>query len=161
MENLIQQVISWAEDRNIVHGSDLEKETLKLVSKCGNLANYVAHDEVCTNAIGHCMIQMIIICRMRNINLNECIKSTKNISDQRVINSKFAALLLFKNLGQLAENISTNKNINADMGYLLIYLTAVITSLQLSMKECVEYSFIEIKDLQEIMFDGVLIDQKK
>ena len=41
MEKLIPQVISWAEERNIVRGSDLEKETLKLVYKCGKLAGVV------------------------------------------------------------------------------------------------------------------------
>lgn len=159
MESFIPKVHTWAEERNIINGSNLDKETLKLVSKCGKLINFLDNGEVCTNAIGYCLIQMIIICRMQNITFDACLKFTKAIKDERVADPKIAALLVFKNIGQLAENVSTRKDIKADIGYLLIYLTALTTSLQLSMKECVESSFNEIKDSKEIMFDGVMIDE--
>lgn len=159
MEKLIPQIIAWAEETNIVHGSNLDKETLKLVHRCGELARFINNQEICTNAIGHCMMQMIIICRMRNTTLDKCLEFTKTIKDERVTDPKIASIMVLKTLGELANHITTNKDIKAQIGYLLIYLTALTNSLQLSMKECTESAFKEVKDIKGIMFDGQFIDE--
>ncbi len=159
MENLIKHVITWSEERNIVQGSSLEKETLKLISYLGNLTNFIDNVDICRNGIGHCMIGMIIICRMRNITLDESVKFTKPITDERIADPKLALIMIFKYTGKFAENISTSKDIKADIGYLLIYLTTFATALQLSIKECVEDAFNEIKGSQWVIFDGAVIDK--
>jgi|GEM_PF-5883839 len=159
MENLLKQVITWAEERNIVQGSSLEKETLKLISHLGSLTNFIDNVDICRNGIGHCMIGMIIICRMRNITLDESVRSTKPITDERIAESKLALIMIFKYTGKLAEDISMSKDIKADIGHLLIYLTALANTLQLSTKECVEDAFNEIKGSQWVIFDGVVIDE--
>ncbi len=41
MEGMLQKVIIWAKDRNILEGSHLEMETLSLVSKCGYLTHLI------------------------------------------------------------------------------------------------------------------------
>lgn len=96
-----------------------------------------------------------------NITFDARLKFTKAIKDERVADPKIAAQWFFKNISQLAENVSTRKDIKADIGSLLIYLTSLTTSFQLSMKECFESSFNEIKDSKEIMFDGVMIDESR
>ena len=159
MEKLIPKIIAWAEDRNIVRGSDLEKETLKLVYKCGKLANFMDNKEACNDAIGQCMLQMIIICRMQHITLDECLKFTKSIKDVRVADPTISSILFFKTIGELAEKISTKKDIKTEIGYLLIYMTALTKSLDLSIKECTENAFQQIKDIKGVMFDGELIDE--
>ncbi len=159
MDNLIQQVITWAEDRNIIHGSDLEKETLKLVYKCGELTHFVDNKEACEDAIGECIIQMIILCRMRNITLDECLKYTKTIKDVRVTDPNISSILVFKTIGELAKRVSLKKDIKAEIGYLLIYLTALTHSLQISIKECTETAFRYLENFKGILFNGKFIDE--
>ena len=159
MENLIPKIITWAEERNIVKGSNEERETLKLVYKCGKLIKYLDNGEVCKNAVGQCMVQLIIICHMRHTTLDECLKFTKQIKDDRVAESAIATLMVFKTLGELAENISEKKDIKAEIGYLLIYLTALTNSLNLSIKECTEDAFNEIMSFKGIMFDVKFLDE--
>lgn len=159
MENLIPQIIAWAEERNIVYGSDIEKETLKLVYKCGKLTSFLDNNESCNDAIGHCMLQLIILCRMRNITLGECLEFTKAIKDKRVIDPHHSSLLVFKTIGELAENLSTKQNIKAEIGYLLIYLTALTNSLDISLKDCTEKAFMELQNFKGIMFDGKFLEE--
>ena len=67
--------------------------------------------------------------------------------------------MFFKTIGELAEKISTKKDIKTEIGYLLIYMTALTKSLDLSIKECTENAFQQIKDIKGVMFDGELIDE--
>lgn len=154
MEKLIPRIITWAEERNIIHGSSIEKESLKLVYKCGQLTRFVDNQEDCKDSIGHCMLQMIILSRMQDLTLDQCLKHTKTIKDERVIDPNFTSLLVFKTIGELAEKITDKKNIQVEIGYLLIYLTALTTILNISIKECTEKAFNEIKNFKGIMFDG-------
>lgn len=154
MENLISQVIAWADERNLLLGSDAEKETLKLVYRCGELTDCVAKKEGCNDAIGHCVVQMVIICGMHHVTFDECLKHTQTIKDERVTHPNFSTLLVFKTIGELAKNISTKKDIKAEIGYLLIYLTALAKSLQISIKECTESVYQSLKEFKGILFDG-------
>lgn len=159
MENLIPKIITWAEERNIVRGSNVERETLKLVYKSGKLIKYLDNGEVCINAIGQCIVQLIIICHMRHTTLDQCLNFTKKIKDDRVAESVMATLMVFKTLGELAENISEKNDIKGEIGYLLIYLTALTNSLNLSIKECTEDAYNEIMSYKGIMFDGKFLDE--
>lgn len=159
MENLISRIIAWAEERNIIHGSDLEKETLKLVYKCGKLSRFVDNQEDCKDAIGQCMLQMVILSRMRNLTLDECLKHTKTIKDERVSDPNFSSLLVFKTIGELAENVCEKKNYKTEIGYLLIYLTALTNSLDISIKDCTEKAFKELQEFKGIMFDGKFLEE--
>jgi len=102
---------------------------------------------------------MVIICGMHDITFDECLEYTKTIKDERVAHPTFSSLLVFKTIGQLAKNISTKKDIRAEIGYLLIYLTALAKSLQISLKECTENAYKSLKDFKGIMFDGRFLDE--
>ena len=158
MNVLIPNVIRWAEERNIVKGSTLEKETLKLISELGELTKFIDHVDICRNGIGHSLICMIIICRMKNVTLDQCLEFTKNITDERITEPRVALIMIMKYAGKIAERIYTKKEFKAEMGYLLIYLTAFSNSFQLSMRDCLACAFQDIKEDKSIMFDGGLID---
>lgn len=159
MEKLIPKVIAWAEERNIICGSSIEKETLKLISISSKITNYINHEDICTKSIGRCIVQMIIICRMKNLNLDDCLNFTKTIKDERVAKPLIASIMVFKTIGELAENVSSRKDIKAQIGYLLIYLTALANSLHLSIEECTVNAFKEIEDYKGIVFNGEFVDE--
>ncbi len=64
MDKLIPGIIAWAYEKNILHGSNLEKETLKLIEKCSKLRDFLNDESICAKYIGHCIVQLIIICKM-------------------------------------------------------------------------------------------------
>ena len=69
---------------------------------------------------------------MRNITLDQCIERTRNITDERITDPQVAMIMIMKYVGKLAENISMEKDIKAEIGYLLIYITVLTYTLQLS-----------------------------
>ncbi|MBL8498025.1 hypothetical protein ABF87_12360 [Nitrosomonas sp. JL21] len=172
MEKLIPQVISWAEDRNIVKGSTIEAEVLKLIATCKELTKIVDQDDIvtrlskfienkdiCTSGIGSALIQMIVICRMRNISLYDCVALTKEVTDERLADPQFVLIMTMRYLSELSEHINANEDIKADIGYLLIYLTSLTHILELSPQECMQKAFLEVKNQKYVIFDGEMIQE--
>ncbi|SFF10492.1 MazG-like family protein [Nitrosomonas sp. Nm166] len=159
MNRLIHQVISWAEETNLVHGSDLKTETLKLVVEFGRIAELSYKIDDCCDGIGKCIAEMVIICRMKNVSLNECLEHTQEISDVRIKNLQYVLILMAKYLGNLANNIVMNEDIHINMGYFLIYLTALTRILHYSPGKCLSMAYNELKKRKGIIFDGTFIKE--
>jgi hypothetical protein len=164
MEGLIQKVITCAEERNLVNESDIKTETLKLISKFGEVANSIlnSHDnhiEDCRNFIGRSLVGMIVICRMRNISFYECLKLTQEINDHQITNPTHVMTVIFKEVGDLSKNIASKKDIKTEMGYLLIYVTVLTKIFHYSIHECLEIGYNHLKTQKGIVFDGVFIEE--
>ncbi len=140
-------------------GSAVESETLNLVSTSGRLTNFIDEKDICKHGIGDAVIQMIILCRMRSISIDEGLKFTKKITDERITDPHYALIMIMKYMGELSGHIYKKNDIKTDIGYLLIYMTALANSLELSLEECVEMAFLAIKDEKYIMFDGIRLDE--
>lgn len=159
MKNTILQVIEWAEERNIVYGSNIENETLKLMSTSGKLTNFVDEKDICIQGIGDAIIQMIILCQMKGDSIHEGLKFIRKIKDERIIDPQFSLIMIMKYMGELAGHIYHKNDIRTDIGYLLVYMTALGHSLELPLKECIARAFRLIKDDRYIMFDGSRLDE--
>ncbi|SFF16586.1 hypothetical protein [Nitrosomonas sp. Nm166] len=159
MERLIHKVINWAEESNIVNGSDLKTETLKLVAEFGEMACSINRVKECRKIIGNLMIIMIIICRMKNISLYDCLEFTQEITEKRVTNRRFVLKIMTQHLGKLTHNIIMNEDIGTNMGYLLIYLTALTKILRYSLRDCLEIAYNDIAFQRGVMFDGTFINE--
>ena len=157
MEGLILKVISWAEDTNIIKGSDLRNEALKLTSEYGDLVSCLNQQKDCRDNIGRCLIGMVIICRMRNIFLNDCVLNIKEITDKRIVNRRFVMMTATQYLGRLSRNILKYEDIKFNMGYLFIYLAALTRILDYSLRECIETAYNNLIKTRGIIFDGNFI----
>ena len=159
MENIIPNIINWAEKSNRILGSDLKTETLKLVSELSELSCCINKVGKCPRQVGICLIRMIIICRMKNISLLDCIDFTEEITEKRITNRRYALKEMNRHVGNLAHNIVMNKSIKADIGYLLIYLTILTRIVHYSMRECLILAFNEISSEKGVMFNGKFIQE--
>lgn len=159
MENLIQSVINWAEERNIIKGSSIEKETLKLMGTFGRLSDFINNKNICLHGIGDAVIQLMILCRMRDCFINESLDLTKKITDDRIVDPQISLIMVMKHMGELAEHLYHHRNIKPDMGYLLVYLTAFADGLGYSVKECTEMAFGLIKNEKFIIFNGDRLEE--
>ena len=94
MLNLIQKIEQWANDRNLIEGSDAKSQALKLVSEVGELCDGVLKNRPheIKDGIGDCVVVLTILARQSGMNLEECIAAAYDeIKDRkgRMVNGAF------------------------------------------------------------------------
>jgi NTP pyrophosphatase (non-canonical NTP hydrolase) len=109
VEELIEKVTQWANDRNIIHGATPIKQAYKTLEECGELIESVSRQCVFTdhrnmnnmipfskNAIkddiGDITVTLIIQCAMQGVDFADCLEGAYNeIKDRKgkLINGKF------------------------------------------------------------------------
>lgn len=67
----------WAEDRNLIEGSTTDKQFLKLVEECGELAASLARDKQdgVIDGIGDIVVVLTILAAQRGIKIEGCIEA--------------------------------------------------------------------------------------
>jgi NTP pyrophosphatase (non-canonical NTP hydrolase) len=81
--DLIRQ---WAEDRNLIEGSDLKSQFVKLIEETGELANAIVkqnRDEF-ADAIGDMFVVLTIMAAQNDMAIEDCVASAYNeIKDRK------------------------------------------------------------------------------
>lgn len=84
MEQLTENVLSWAHERNLIQGSDPKSQTLKLMSEAGELADNINKGLDCRDDIGDCIVVLIILAAQKGHSLYECLDIAYNdIKDRK------------------------------------------------------------------------------
>lgn len=84
MKELIQKVINWHKDRNLIDGSDDKSQVLKLVQEVGELSDSVCKDECLLDDIGDMLVVMINICERNHVELKDCLSAAyMDIKDRK------------------------------------------------------------------------------
>ena len=73
MNNLIEKVIQWHRDRNLIDGSDDKSQVLKLLQELGELSDSVCQEQDIQDDIGDMLVVMINICERNNVTLDDCL----------------------------------------------------------------------------------------
>jgi len=70
----------WAEDRNLIHGSDPEKQMGKLHEEVQELVDAIETDnrEEFMDAIGDCIVVLTIMAAQEGIDVEDCIDAAWN-----------------------------------------------------------------------------------
>ena len=74
MFDLINNVIDWARERNLIEGSDSKTQCLKLISEVGELADSINKQKNVADDIGDCLVVLIIIATQNNLHINDCLE---------------------------------------------------------------------------------------
>lgn len=74
VNTLEQLILMWAEERNIIRGSEPNAQFLKLTEELGELAHGLCRgdDDEIKDAIGDMMVVLSIMCGQMNTSLAEC-----------------------------------------------------------------------------------------
>lgn len=81
--DLIRQ---WAEDRNLIKGSDLKSQFVKLIEEAGELANAIAkkNDIEFADAIGDMVVVLTIMAAQNGMMIEDCIDNAwQEIKDRK------------------------------------------------------------------------------
>jgi len=76
----------WAEDRNLIQGSDLKSQFVKLIEEAGELANAIAkkNDIEFADAIGDMVVVLTIMAAQNGMNIEDCIDGAwQEIKDRK------------------------------------------------------------------------------
>ncbi len=69
------RIRQWAADRNLIDGSDVKSQFVKLMEEAGELASGIAkqRDEEIADAIGDMFVVLTIIAAQKSMDIEECI----------------------------------------------------------------------------------------
>lgn len=73
-DDLVQNVIKWAEDRKIIQNGNIQTQGLKLVSEVGELADNLAKGKDIRDDVGDCAVVLIIISEMYGVPFWDCLQ---------------------------------------------------------------------------------------
>ena len=93
-------------------------------------------------------------------NLVELIKQWHH--DRNLINGstdKDQYLKLIQEAGELSDSICKGKDIKDDIGDMMVVLINIMARNQLTMEECLEVAYGDIKDRKGKMIDGVFVKE--
>lgn len=73
---VFNKIIQWAQDRNLIHGTNSHAQMLKLTEEVGELASGIAkhHHDVIKDSIGDCVVVLTILAHQFCVSIEECIE---------------------------------------------------------------------------------------
>lgn len=86
MSDITQRIEKWAEDRNLIDGSDPKSQLLKTMEELGELAKAVNKNDVpeIVDGIGDVVVTLVIIAAQFELDFDLCIESAyKEIKDRK------------------------------------------------------------------------------
>lgn len=142
MNELIQKVISWVKENDLIDKSDSKTLTLNLVSKAGGLSRSIAIREDCRDAIGNCFIVIITLSTLEKYNIAEFIERSdlSKIDDNHDSISSFM-YELWQGFGRLSDAINKGDTYNSTLDDLLITLSGIAGFYNYLLEECLEIAY--------------------
>lgn len=86
MQETINKIVQWGEDRNLIKGSKPEKQFLKLSEEMGELAIAISRSDKPEqiDAIGDMVVVLTLLSKQLDFNIEDAIKSAYNeIKDRK------------------------------------------------------------------------------
>ena len=81
---LVSDVLSWANDRNLINGGCPKSQMLKCVSEVGELADNVNKQNDIRDDIGDVLVTLIILAAQHDLGLEQCLEVAYNdIKDRK------------------------------------------------------------------------------
>lgn len=152
MNDLILKIEQWANDRNLVDGCTPLDQSMKLFSEFGELADAVGKNDLegIKDGIGDVFVVLTIICRQHGDNVSEGIRHAPNLPITG--NVKVAML---ETLWQTSAWLKIKGYLR--LGEILGNLMWLAKHYDLTLQECVEHSYNEIKDRKGVMYNGQFV----
>ena len=84
MQELINKIEQWAEDRNLINGSDAKNQFHKLIQECGELSDSICKQKDASDDVGDIFVVLVILCKQLNLDFERCVQVAYNdIKDRK------------------------------------------------------------------------------
>lgn len=74
MQDLLEKVNKWFEDRNLIEGSTDKDQVLKLMQELGELSDHACKGEDIRDDLGDMLVVMLNIMKRNNYSIEECLQ---------------------------------------------------------------------------------------
>lgn len=172
MNQLIQQIEQWANDRNLINGSTPQKQMLKLMEEFGELCAGIAKNkpEMIKDAIGDCVVVLTILNKQYDLE-NRFVEAIERFQMPEEFEPDLIPLDFIVHSSGLAMGIATSecpefitvkmaRDMQRDILKCFGSLLALCYDKKLSMQDCVQYAYNQIKDRKGRMIDGVFVKEE-
>lgn len=163
MEQLIKQIEQWASDRNIIKGSKPIDQAMKLFSEFGELADNVGKGRDIKDDCGDIFIVLTIIsAQYENGFMLECVKDKSPVDDLSKLKSiKHVTHVLASHLYSFVYSVEDSLfcDPSYDLKLCIQYLSRVAELSNVTLEECVQVAYNDIKDRKGLMHNGVFIKE--
>lgn len=173
-DRLVAQIIGWANDRNLIEGSTVEKQNIKLVEEFGEFAAGLARGklDVQADALGDQLVICAIMGQQANVDLLGKMMEFTGAEDRNYdsvvaqvsanwyrigVNKGF--LMQTQNLGYLAQSIMDGEDITEALALHFGSVLAMCLELGLRADNVLEDVWNIIKDRKGKMIDGVFVKE--
>lgn len=163
-QEFYKNVLMWAEKRNIIEGSTLEHQTIKLGEELGELCSGVARGDLALikDSVGDCMVVVTILRAM--------VGATDTLEDEPSdaqlpsgdVFKRYATLTVMCRMGEIAQCIFPRTNKLVALATIRTFyqeLEALCSVYNIDITECYETAWNDIKDRKGLIVDGVYMKQ--
>lgn len=157
MNELILKIEQWAEDRNLIEGSDPLSQAMKLFSEAGELADNIGKGRCVKDDIGDVLVVLTIITKQLGKSLSDF--NFKGLEWAEGSNKELA-LVLFNTLPEIVGYAH-----NAQFFHIGLFkraintLNAIAKNHDTSLFACLDVAYNDIKTRKGIMHDGIFIKE--
>lgn len=153
MNELIQKIEQWANDRNIIKGSKPIDQAMKLFSEFGELADNVGKGRDCRDDVGDVFVVLTIITKQHGDSIFDFLEESPwNYS--HIEHKKDLVEYLCMSLALFSGEYSDNK-----AGDCIAILERLCDMHGYTLKECIQIAYDDIKNRKGIMSNGVFIKE--
>lgn len=151
MNDLILKIEQWANDRNLIDGCTPLDQSMKLFSEFGELADAVGKNDLegIKDGIGDVFVVLTIMCRQYEFCIGENLSSNDHLP---LLDIKRLVIYILTALVDWVNGLG-----NFDLELVLAGLPQVAKHYNLTLQECVEHSYNEIKDRKGVMYNGQFV----
>lgn len=152
MEDLIKKIEQWANDRNIIKGSEPIDQAMKLFSEFGELADNVGKGRDCRDDIGDIFVVLTIMAKQLGLHIKDI--DIVEFTSRPKYNLKHIVVDLGLSLNYFSRSdnqINLRNSVNE--------LQVVSAMCGYTLQECVQVAYDDIKDRKGLMHNGVFIKE--
>lgn len=156
-------VSHWADERNIIDGSTITTQSLKLTEEAGELVNGIWHSDkgMIKDGIGDCVVVLNILLNQLGTPPDYVLKPLEDGPDASLVIDELIQLLLIELSGIAStvlrdNNAGTRNHIEAAFNVLV----AIAINCGLPIEDCYAVAWNEIKDRKGKMVNGCFVKEE-
>lgn len=159
MNELIEKIEQWANDRNIIKGSKPIDQAMKLFSEFGELADNVGKGRDCRDDIGDVFIVLTIMAKQLGHSTMENHDIDLWHENQVEITLKDRVVLLSEKLTEFCFDAREGDVFHMVFDAVISQLKTIAIKSGTTLQECIQIAYDDIKNRKGIMSNGVFIKE--
>lgn len=158
LEQLFAACTKWSEDRLILKNGRKETQFLKLVEEFGELGRSIMMHQSPKDDIGDCLVVLNNLCEMSGFRTIELPAFTHRSS----VPTPLSMEAILARLGVLGSRIAKQQDLLLAANAIALWLQQACVSFELSLEECLEHAYNEIKDRRgHLNSHGVFVKEEE